>query len=604
MKYKKSQKYKKSKKMYNLYGAGRINYSNGEYYIGEIMASNPQIRHGIGKLYNRAGQILYDGPWVNDKQHTALETQQFALWKSDFRVYNPDDNSQSRLEHNNLLRCCFQHGKFDNTKNVSFPSTFDVNNLSNSSISFGYHGRFNPALCLPHHTQKDNFRPAILKFDNKIYHTFFEKGKIHGIAYVTDINGALISVTKWNNGVLDTNPIEMTDTHFPKHMKHLEYTGFMHLFRARLVGENASLVWHMMMPYFISHYTGLGVEAETPFTEFDLGLTERFNELTFMPQCNSLVQSACSIFGDSFESQKDTLGVQFSHQGIGTNHLTRVLRALKESPNAGIKLFDTNEKTVFEVSCISSFTNAIVYSTYRLINFIFQHVNIRTISITQYILILKHPIIINFVKGLNKCISVSQLLPHVRRLYIHHVSLAMGSSISIPTLNYVYRCIHATDEIVSAHYITLQPGITVTFNVFQSFTLRLTERIISSFGPAYRRGRNLVIFRIESVNCTARCISHYSVVDAEDEVLTLPNILYEVVDIQRFDPDFSRFSKVRDVLGTYDEVPIDDHVLRSLLVRDPLDSGTVIIITLRETQAYYSADTFLRSRILRGGYYE
>jgi hypothetical protein len=319
-----------------------------------------------------------------------------------------------------------------------------------------------------------------------------------------------------------------------------------------------------------------------PHTRFDFSSDYKLREETIIPQIRALVALATRIFGsgnDEISINTQCFNTDRFFHSLATNHNSSTM-----------KQFDIIPKSIFEVLCILFFTTATSCSTYRLINFIFRNSNMHHITVEQYVNILENPIIINFIIGIEKCPTVREVLLRYKA-YISSIQ-------QVYQLTYIYRCIRIPTSTLDT-YRMLVPGDIVHFNVFQSFTLALSSTIIRLFGPSLGHSeRNLLIFRIESASSSARCISHFSMSTREEEVLTLPNIPYEIVSVHSFENDPLRPSLIRNILGD-NETQIADHEYNTLFS----SSEVVVVITMRELDIY-STELYTHSRILRGGYNE
>lgn len=577
----------KSLKKHNLYGGGRIDYPNGDYYDGELHPSNSRIRHGNGSLYDRNGVLLYRGSWVNDKRHNE-KPESTSLMQTNFTWFNFKKNRDESIT--GLLRCKYKNDLFSAKDDVWFPAT-------QVAGAFGYVGRYNAALNIPHHLYSLGAKPAILKLENgEIYHTFFKMGKIDGIAYVTSDTGAIIRVEKWTEGLISRAQIHISDSIVPYYITDLEYRGFMFLFGRQYVMNNAHYIWRRLKDFLKSSYIPVN-ELSTkvflgsdPHNRFNLSSdTHRLLEEIIIPQMQELVSLASRIFG--IGNDEISINIQSLTRACIDELFERLVLQRQSSTIVGGR-FDTIPKSIFEAICILFFTSSANYSTYKLINFIFKNSNMHLITVQEYVSILQNPIIINFIIGLEKCPTVKEILPRYRA---HLLSIQPR----VYQLTYIYRCIRIPTSTLPT-YSMLIAGDIVHFNVFQSFTLALSSTMIRLFGPSrvHPAEPNLLIFRIESTSTSARCISQFSVIPREEEVLILPNIPYEIVSVHTFENDFSRPRLIRDILGN-NETQIEDYEYDTLFS----SSEVVVIITMRELDVY-NTELYTRSTILRGGYNE
>ena len=562
-----------------------IVYKNGNRYTGSV--NKNCFKHGYGVLVDKSNGLIYKGPWVDDKPDTGTIdlsnsksygiTDNFCgefkegkkhgmIWHVSFELNFLNfktGRSESKID---LLKCTFEDDKLNTTKKVSFPANY----AQRPDIPFAYCGNFNDRF-IPHHPLSP---PAIVIFESEIYHTFFNDGKIDGLAYITDKSGRIIRVEQWNNGVKTTSKITF-DNLTLKLVDAVEYNGFLHAFSADQVGPNGYKVYNTVFDYLIKSLptpTSYGY----PISSSQDILT--FTQNTYAPELRELNRFSSSNIIDISASTISAFA-----QAFMSLHTTPLY--------SGMSVIDNIPKNLFEVACIHSFTQIdSALSIFKFINNILRNDVIRNMTIGHYIKLLSNPVIISLIRGLLKC-------PEIKNAHIQQkIKEDSGNRLQF---TYIYRCIRLTVD-TSVIYKNLIVGNYTTFCVFQSFTSKLNRSIIGQFGSTLSEPV-LLIFRLQTITCSARYISHFSAFSRENEILTLPNILYQIIDVQIFAQSVAnRGVSIKSYFGPR-EVEMGD---TEYSIFDQVRSD-IIIITMseidQETSHTIKNDHI---QILRGGYYE
>jgi hypothetical protein len=112
--------------------------------------------------------------------------------------------------------------------------------------------------------------------------------------------------------------------------------------------------------------------------------------------------------------------------------------------------------------------------------------------------------------------------------------LPLGLPIWPPPLKYLHRFL-PVPQAVYEHYAQYDINSIVTFYCFQSFSLHLNPNNVGPFTQPTRDKTHLILLRILiNAETSARYISHYSAVEHEEEILSLPCTPYMVSERVHF----------------------------------------------------------------------
>jgi hypothetical protein len=216
------------------------------------------------------------------------------------------------------------------------------------------------------------------------------------------------------------------------------------------------------------------------------------------------------------------------------------------------------------------------FSSYLLLNSTMNHSTVKDLAAAEYVQRIRHPFVMLFYFALYKC-------PRIRDIRQRAGLLPAG-------MRHLHRFMPVTAEFFQT-YRALPVQSLVTFYCFQSFSFTLAYQNIQPFTePDPRQNKfHVVLLRIEINDATsARLMSHFSELIAENEAVVTPCVPYTVVDVQEFQgTDQAGFKReIRNGSGYDYQFPFDDQV-RGFLV-----------VTIREEK--YRESMSGRAEVLRG----
>jgi hypothetical protein len=231
--------------------------------------------------------------------------------------------------------------------------------------------------------------------------------------------------------------------------------------------------------------------------------------------------------------------------------------------------------TFCEYAAIFFFTRdrTIPFSSYILLNTTMNHLAVKDNTAAEYVQRIRHPFVMLFYFALYKC-------PRIRD--IQHAGLIP------PGMRHLHRFM-TVDAAGFQTYRSLPVANLVTFYCFQSFSFTLVYNNVGPFTNYDPRQEYLILLRIEINDATsARLMSHFSELIAENEAVVTPCVPYTVVDVQEFQgTDQAGFKReIRNGSGYDYQFPFDDQV-RGFLV-----------VTIREEK--YRESMSGRAEVLRG----
>jgi hypothetical protein len=195
------------------------------------------------------------------------------------------------------------------------------------------------------------------------------------------------------------------------------------------------------------------------------------------------------------------------------------------------------------------------FSSYSLLNNTIDYRSVKDLSAAEYVQRIRHPFVMLFYFALYKC-------PRVRDI--------RRANLTPPGMRHLHRFMPVTAEFFQT-YRDLPLQSLVTFYCFQSFSFTLAYQNIQPFTiPVPEEDKfHVVLLRIEINDATsARLMSHFSELIAENEAVVTPCVPYTVVDVQEFQgTDQAGFRReIRNGSGFDYQHPFNDQVRGFLVV--------------------------------------
>ena len=306
------------------------------------------------------------------------------------------------------------------------------------------------------------------------------------------------------------------------------------LYGSQPLTVHAPFWWHKIMPVMLSAYES--TQSQRPqgiiFAEIDKINVPDFSNL----------QLAMKFFCTVVKSYSDAVHIPMQppmeQNDIIIQELTDIVRTelTKKIVSCNYSTIpsrfasEDTHLTFYEFAAILFFTQPDTarggrsFSTYSMLRSSMCYNTAKDLTGQMYCMnILSQFFIVIFYSALKKCPSIGKIFSH-GLLPPPPLGLPMG----LPPLKYLHRFLPVPQEVYE-HYARYDIDSIVTFYCFQSFSLNLNPTNVGPFTQPTHDKRYLILLRILITEETsARYISHYSALEHEEEILSLPCTPYRV----------------------------------------------------------------------------
>ena len=305
------------------------------------------------------------------------------------------------------------------------------------------------------------------------------------------------------------------------------------LYGSQPLTVHAPFWWHKIIPVMLSQYEYESTQSHWPQGRIFAEIDNKINVSDL-----SDLQLAMRFFCNVVKSYSDTVHIPMQppmeQNDIIIQELTDIVRRelnKKEvrcnySSIPSTFASDDTQLTFCEFAAILFFTQpeGRSFSTYSMLRSSMCYNTAKDLTGQMYCTnILCQSFILIFYSALKKCPPIGQI---VRRGLLPPPLLwgPMGP----PPLKYLHRFLPVPQEVYE-HYARYDIDSIVTFYCFQSFSLNLNPTNVGPFTQPTHDKRYLILLRILITEETsARYISHYSALEHEEEILSLPCTPYRV----------------------------------------------------------------------------
>ena len=320
------------------------------------------------------------------------------------------------------------------------------------------------------------------------------------------------------------------------------------LYGSQPLTVHAPFWWHKIIPVMLSQYEYESTQSHWPQGRIFAEIDNKINVSDL-----SDLQLAMRFFCNVVKSYSDTVHIPMQppmeQNDIIIQELTHIvgteLNKKKVTCNyssiPSTFASDDTQLTFCEFAAILFFTQpeGRSFSTYSMLRSSMCYNTAKDLTGQMYCTnILCQSFILIFYSALKKCPPIGEI---VRRGLLPPPQppplgppLPLGLPMWPPPLKYLHRFLPVPQEVYE-HYARYDINSIVTFYCFQSFSLHLNPNNVGPFTQRTPDKTHLILLRILiNAETSARYISHYSAVEHEEEILSLPCTPYMVSERVHF----------------------------------------------------------------------